>query len=503
MVNAIYNIPDTWEWVYLDDVSEKITDGSHNPPKARDSGIPMLSARNIHNNEVNFSDVRYLSDEDFESENQRTNLKASDVLLTTVGTIGRSALVPHNIKFALQRSVTVVKPLINPKYLSYYFQSSDFQKELKENSSGTAQKGIYLNVLKKLSVPIATIEEQLRIVEKIEELFSKLDKNLEQFKRSLQDVDNLWIVSINKSIGFENGFTYLGELAKIRGGKRLPKNFSYSESETKYPYIRVSDFSNYGIDDRNLKYISEELYNKLINYSISNDDVYISIAGTIGLVGSVSNKLSNAILTENAAKIIFNDKELLKDYLIYVLDSPVVKEQIKRSVKATSQPKLALYKILEFKVPKHDIKEQKLIVEKLDEIRMYCENLKDSINENYSLTIDLKNKVLHEAFRGKLTDQRTTDTSLDITLKLIKSYKEQYLHDQFSNVRRTKIKKMEKEKLSLLQVLEKCEKPISAKQLWQDSMFNENIEKFYLELKKIQERIVEEKTEKGSIISLK
>uniref|UniRef100_A0AAU6WSK7 Uncharacterized protein n=1 Tax=Chryseobacterium endophyticum TaxID=1854762 RepID=A0AAU6WSK7_9FLAO len=62
---------------------------------------------------------------------------------------------------------------------------------------------------------------------------------------------------------------------------------------------------------------------------------------------------------------------------------------------------------------------------------------------------------------------------------------------------------MEKEKLSIIKVLEKNKQPISSKQLWQDSMYSDNIEKFYSELKKIQDRIIEEKTEKGSLISLK
>ena len=69
--------------------------------------------------------------------------------------------------------------------------------------------------------------------------------------------------------------------------------------------------------------------------------------------------------------------------------------------------------------------------------------------------------------------------------------------------KRPKIRRMEKEKLSIIQVLEKNKKPISAKHLWEQSMYNDNIEKFYSELKKVQDRIIEEKTGKGSLISLR
>ncbi|MFA9229075.1 MAG: hypothetical protein ACEQR7_11895, partial [Agathobacter rectalis] len=66
------NIPNHWKWVILENISKKITDGSHNPPKGIETGIPMLSAKNIQNNSIDFSDARYLTDEDFEIENQRT-----------------------------------------------------------------------------------------------------------------------------------------------------------------------------------------------------------------------------------------------------------------------------------------------------------------------------------------------------------------------------------------------------------------------------------------------
>lgn len=499
------NIPNHWKWVILENISKKITDGSHNPPKGIETGIPMLSAKNIQNNSIDFSDARYLTDEDFEIENQRTSLETSDILLTTVGTIGRVALVPNNSKFVLQRSVTVIKPLINPKFLLYYFQSNEFQKKLNENATGTAQKGIYLNVIKQLEIPLAPLEEQSRIVEKIEELFSELDKNLQQFNKCLINIDNLWELSLNKQINNKSPFLIrLGSFISIKGGKRLPKNANYSNQKTQYPYIRVTDFLNYSIDESNLKYINEDVYGKLEKYSIENNEIYISIAGTIGLVGSIPNSITSAILTENAAKLSINNKsELIKDYLIYVLDSPFVKDQITKSIKATSQPKLALYKIAEIQIPKHSLREQKEIIEKLDELKNNCDRLKTTINENILATENLKSKILQEAFLGKLSTRLNTDSSTESLLKEIKICKENYLIKQQEIIKnRPKIKRMEKEKLSIIQVLEKHKKPISSIQLWEDSMFSNNIEIFYAELKKVQNKIKQEKIGSKTLISL-
>ena len=176
-VEQTYKLPEGWVLVKLEDISKQITDGSHNPPKSVDSGIPMLSAQNIENSNITFNSVRYITKEEFEYENQRTKIEEGDVLLTIVATIGRAAVVSKNIKsaFTLQRSVAAIKPLIKSEFLMYSFQSPFFQKQLTENAKGTAQKGIYLKTLRSLEIPLAPSQEQQRIVAKIELLISELD----------------------------------------------------------------------------------------------------------------------------------------------------------------------------------------------------------------------------------------------------------------------------------------------------------------------------------------
>ena len=93
----------------LGDVCRKITDGSHNPPSGINySDYLMLSSKNIHDDYITYDDPRYLSDDDYESENNRTQIMPGDLLLTIVGTVGRVSVVPENTKnICLQRSVAV------------------------------------------------------------------------------------------------------------------------------------------------------------------------------------------------------------------------------------------------------------------------------------------------------------------------------------------------------------------------------------------------------------
>ena len=95
----------------------------------------------------------------------------------------------------------------------------------------------------------------------------------------------------------------LGILCKIKGGKRVPKGDDLLDEPTPYVYLRVTDMKAGTICDFKKKYISEETFKKIANYTISKDDVYLTIAGTIGLVGFIPEKYDGMSLTENAAKL--------------------------------------------------------------------------------------------------------------------------------------------------------------------------------------------------------
>jgi type I restriction enzyme S subunit len=178
-----------WEECKLDDICVRIVDGSHNPPKSQSSGYSMLSAKDVFDNKIDFSSPRYLDEAAFIEENKRTDIQPGDILLTIVATIGRTTVVPKNApKFTLQRSVAVIKSLVNSEYLCYYFQSQFFQNKLREHAKGTAQKGVYLKTLSNLTVNIAPLNEQNRIVLKLDELLSELEKGKEQLKTSMEQL---------------------------------------------------------------------------------------------------------------------------------------------------------------------------------------------------------------------------------------------------------------------------------------------------------------------------
>lgn len=176
----------------LNEVTNKITDGSHNPPSGieENEGYMMLSSQNIINNSINYDNVRFLKKEDFEKENLRTNLNRGDVLLTIVGTVGRTAIITDETNITLQRSVAVLKPTeeINSIYLVGVINSDDVIRQLTKGAKGVAQKGIYLNDIKKILIPVPPIELQ----NKFAEFVKQIDKQKFEIQKSLDEMQNLY-----------------------------------------------------------------------------------------------------------------------------------------------------------------------------------------------------------------------------------------------------------------------------------------------------------------------
>src|SRR5690554_4038444 len=73
----------------------------------------------------------------------------------------------------------------------------------------------------------------------------------------------------------------LGEVADVKGGKRIPKGFTLVDEDTGYPYIRVADMNNGGVSLNDIKYVPIEVVEKISKYRISSKDIYISVAGTL------------------------------------------------------------------------------------------------------------------------------------------------------------------------------------------------------------------------------
>ena len=166
----------------------------------------------------------------------------------------------------------------------------------------------------------------------------------------------------------------LGAIVTVKGGKRLPQGRKFSANPTKHIYIRVADMKNNSIVDTDLKYISDETYEEIKAYTIGSDDLYLTIAGTIGNVGIVPEKFNGMNLTENAVKL--SNISINKVYLMNSIQTRLIQGQFENKTHQVAQPKLAIQRILTTIFPLPPLAEQERIVKKLDEIMKVVDKLK-------------------------------------------------------------------------------------------------------------------------------
>lgn len=182
--------------------------------------------------------------------------------------------------------------------------------------------------------------------------------------------------------------TEIKNICQVKGGKRLPKGTDFADSKTDHPYIRVTDFKPNTLNSNNIKYIREETFSEISNYTISSEDVYISIAGTIGIFGIIPEQYNGANLTENAAKFIIDKTKLNKYFLSYIGNSDRVKEQIEKLTHSVGVPKLALERIKIIKIPLPPLSIQEEIVAEIESYQKIIDGARQVV-ENYKPRIEI------------------------------------------------------------------------------------------------------------------
>jgi type I restriction enzyme, S subunit len=189
--SPIDDLPAGWASTRLDQIAVLITDGDHNPPKRVASGIPHLTARNIHDNTIDPSNCTFVSKEDAAKTFRRYTPKADDLIVTCVGTLGSTALVPPHLTFSADRNLAALRFRDRglARYIQIFMQSPDTQLLLRDASGSSAQPHLYLNDLRGIQVPLPPEREQREIVTRVDNMIrsaNSLDRRLDAIATRIQ-----------------------------------------------------------------------------------------------------------------------------------------------------------------------------------------------------------------------------------------------------------------------------------------------------------------------------
>lgn len=192
----------------------------------------------------------------------------------------------------------------------------------------------------------------------------------------------------------------LEDIADVLSGKRIPKGMSLSTIDTGIKYITVSDMGDKYINIENIKYISEDIEKKIKKYKVSENDIIISVAGTLGKINIVTKDFQNANLTENCDKIT-NLKGIKYEYLYMYLNSSYIQNQINSIYTVSSQPKLALTRIRDFIINTPSLAEQTKIADFLSTVDEKIQNQQDKITHLENIKKGFMQKIFSRKIRFK------------------------------------------------------------------------------------------------------
>lgn len=413
-----YELPQGWEWCYLNNITTQIHYG-YTASAIQRGEVKLVRITDIQYDQIKWDNVPYC---DISEENKNKYLlQNNDILIArTGGTIGKTYLV-KNIKdpavFASYLIRAIPSLYINSEYLKLFMSSPLYWEQLKNFSMGTGQPNVNGQSLNKLKIPIPPLSEQKRIVEKLEEILplveeygkneeilSEMNQKLpKQIRQSIlqyavqgklveQNPQNEPAIELLKRIKAEKeklikegkikkekplppitkdeipyelpqGWEWarLGNLSVVNGG------YAFKSSEYKnvgIRVVRISDFNELGFVNHNI--VRYDYNNKLDDYLLEEKNIILCMTGgTVGKSLFIKNLEEPMVTNQRVATIKILG--VIEDYINYSILSPLTQQVITESKNSTND-NISIDTIKNFLIPLSPLSEQKRIVAKVEEL---------------------------------------------------------------------------------------------------------------------------------------
>ena len=407
-----------WEFQPLGHLTVLLKDGTHGSYSDCEDGIPLLSAKDIEKGKVQVpDDCRKISLESYKSIHSTYELEEFDILLTIVGTIGRSAVFNKiNHKITFQRSVAIIRIDRNrlyPIYGYHYINSFEFQQHLESFKNASAQGGVYLGALNKIPLFFPTsLAEQRKIarilstvdvvIEKTEaaiakykaikagmmrDLFTRgIDRATGKLRPSYEEAPQLykqtelgWMPKEWDVPQIDNIAVHVGSGIAPTGGSNVYKNEGVL-------FIRSQNVHFHGLHLDDVAFIEKDMHNMMERSKVRPFDVLLNITGaSIGRVCYFPESLIEANVNQHVCIIrVSNPTKSKSLYLSTFLSSTFGQNQIDRLNAGGNREGLNYQQLRAFYIPwpEQDIEIEKAansfisINRKIDTEIYYCEKTK-------------------------------------------------------------------------------------------------------------------------------
>jgi type I restriction enzyme M protein len=187
-----------WPMVPLGEACD-VRDGTHDSPKYKTDGYPLITSKNLKNGYIDFSDVNLISREDLDAINKRSKVDDGDLLMPMIGTIGNPIIADTKREYGVKNVALIKFPkgcLVDNRFLRNILSSTEMQRRFERESSGSTQKFIPLGFIRKLEIPLAPLATQQAIAKEIEAEQALVAANRElitRFEKKIQDtLSRIW-----------------------------------------------------------------------------------------------------------------------------------------------------------------------------------------------------------------------------------------------------------------------------------------------------------------------
>lgn len=507
-----YNLPDSWIWTTLGEIGIVTSGGtpSSRQPDFWGGDIAWITPADLSNYKNKYIEQGQRSISKVGLDNSSAKLlPKGTVLFSSRAPIGYTVIAKNEIATNQGFKNLILTKSGYPDYIYYFLLAS---KQLAESyASGTTFLELSATKFSQIPFPLPPLVEQYRIVDKIEELFSELDKAQENLLNAQKQLENYRIVVLNNNF---NSNDKRNDILKIRDvfylidgdrGKNYPKQNDYVSNGHCLFLSTKNVRNNKFIFDDNL-FISIDKHNELRSGKLEKGDIVLTTRGTLGNTALYNDKVEYNVIRINSGMLILRNKNTKYnlEYLSYYFLSQHFKKQIEIKKTGTAQPQLPKNILYDFEIIIAEYSKQKKIVQEIDYQFTLIENLEKSIIDNLKRIEVFRHVILQRAFLGNLVSQNKNDKPANELLKRIKEEIRIYQIQQ-KEIAKSKPQKlvfMESNK-TIKELLEDATEPMEAKEVWQRSVHKDDIEKFYEELKKISADIEEIREGKISKIFLK
>lgn len=328
----------------------------------------------------------------------------NDILLSVRAPVGPTNLSPGTV--CIGRGLAAIRPddSLDLKYLLYYFRY--FETQLSAKGTGTTFKAINQKLIKNLEIPIPPLNEQFRIVARIEELFSELDKAVDTLKTTKEQLEVYRQAVLVDIFSQEHPLRQLKEISVALSGFAF-KSKNYTP-DGKYTVIKIGNVKDGYLDFSRDKTRTNEVTDRILQkYLLKQGDCLITLTGTRGKrdYGFVSmiERQTDYLLNQRVAALRFDTMIALPEFFRYYLSSLNYRNQFfKYETGNVGQGNVGIKALCEPAVPCPPLDTQKKIVDQISDRLSVCDSIEKTVDTALAQADAMRQSILKQAFEGTM-----------------------------------------------------------------------------------------------------